>query len=201
MPTIVRGFRQVYPEVEFSLRNILTTDQLPLLLSGELDIGFLRLPIDSCPELDVETVHRERLVIALSSSHPLAGRQSIRLSELSGEHFLMYERAYAPGFHNLLMGILGRAGIVPRIAQTAGQMPTLISLVDAGMGVALLPASVIRHNAASVISAQIEDDAPVNGNCDGNSQKRPSDHQTLSPVRDQCSCGPTLRKDLRVFAR
>jgi DNA-binding transcriptional LysR family regulator len=59
VPNIVRQFRDSNPEVEFSLRNILTTDQIQMLGDGSLDIGFLRLPIGEHPELDVVAVHRE----------------------------------------------------------------------------------------------------------------------------------------------
>jgi DNA-binding transcriptional LysR family regulator len=67
----------------------------------------------------------------------------------------MCELSYAPGFHDLLFGMLRDAGVVPNISQTAGQMPTLISLVDAGMGISILPASSLRHSAASVIACEI----------------------------------------------
>ena len=63
----------------------------------------------------------------------------------------MYDRAYAPGFHDLIFGMLRNAGIVPTIRQTAGQMPTLISLVAAGMGISILPASAVKHNVAAVV--------------------------------------------------
>jgi hypothetical protein len=57
----------------------------------------------------------------------------------------MYERTLAPGFHDLVFGMLRNAGIVPHVSQTAGEMPTLISLVDAGMGLSVLPASAVKH--------------------------------------------------------
>ena len=85
----------------------------------------------------------------------------MRLRELSGQDFVMYERAYAPGFHDLLFGILRNAGVVPNISQTAGQMPTLISLVDAGMGISILPASAVRHSGASVVACEIADPIPM----------------------------------------
>ena len=83
------------------------------------------------------------------------------LRELSGQDFVMYERAYAPGFHDLLFGMLRDAGVIPNISQTAGQMPTLISLVDAGMGISILPASTVRHSGASVIACEIADPIPM----------------------------------------
>jgi DNA-binding transcriptional LysR family regulator len=155
VPNIVRQFRDSNPEVEFSLRNILTTDQIQMLRERSLDIGFLRLPIGEHPELDVVGVHREPFVVVTPLSHKLAKRKRVSLHELSGEDFVMYERSYAPGFHDLIFGMLQDAGVVPNVCQTAGQMPTLISLVDSGMGISILPASAVKHSGASVVACEI----------------------------------------------
>ena len=72
---IVRQFKELNPEVEFSLRNILTADQVPMLETGALDVGFLRLPIGAQSTLDVVTVHREPFVLLVPSSHKLAKRE------------------------------------------------------------------------------------------------------------------------------
>jgi DNA-binding transcriptional LysR family regulator len=161
VPDIVRRFRESNPQVEFSLRNILTVDQIQMLDMGLLDIGFLRLPIGEHPELEIIAIHREPFVVVVPRSHKLAKSKKVRLRELSGQDFVMYERSYAPGFHDLLFGMLRDAGVVPNISQTAGQMPTLISLVDAGMGISILPASAVRHSAASVIACEIAGAIPM----------------------------------------
>jgi DNA-binding transcriptional LysR family regulator len=161
VPTIIRQFRELNAEVEFSLRNVLTTDQIQMLAAGSLDIGFLRLPIGGHSELEVVTVHREPFVLVVPSSHKLAKRKRVRLRETSGHDFVMYERTYALGFHDLIFGMLRDAGIIPNVRQTAGEMPTLISLVDSGMGVAILPASVVKHSVASVVACEIADKIPM----------------------------------------
>ena len=155
VPNLVRRFRESSPEVVFSLRNILTTDQIQMLGAGSLDIGFLRLPIGEHLEIEVVAVHREPFVVVTPLSHKLAKRKRIALHELSGEDFVMYERSYAPGFHDLIFGMLQDAGVVPNVCQTAGQMPTLISLVDSGMGISILPASAVKHSGASVVACEI----------------------------------------------
>jgi DNA-binding transcriptional LysR family regulator len=71
---------------------------------------------------------------------------------VTGQEFVMYERTLAPGFHDLVLGMLRNAGIVPNVSQTAGEMPTLISLVDAGMGLSILPASAVKHSVASSVT-------------------------------------------------
>jgi len=158
---IVRQFRELYPEVEVSLRNILTAEQIQMLETGALDIGFLRLPIGGHSALDIVTVHREPFVLVIPSSHKLAKRKRVRLREVAGENFVMYERTWAPGFHDLMFGILRDAGIVPNVTQTAGEVPTLISLVHSRMGITIAPLSVVKHSVASVVICEILDRIPM----------------------------------------
>jgi DNA-binding transcriptional LysR family regulator len=161
VPNIVGQFRELNPKVEFTLRAITTADQVQMLETGSLDIGFLRLPIGAQSTLDVVTVHREPFVLVVSASHKLAKRKRVRLSEVSAEDFVMYERAYAPGFHDLIVAMLRDARIVPNVAQTGAEIATLVSLVDAHMGIAILPASAVSHSVASVIACDIVDQIPM----------------------------------------
>src|SRR6266478_6048639 len=86
--------------------------------------------------------------------------RSVLPRELKGNPFVMYAREYAPGFHDLLAGILSNAGVVPEVVQTAGEMPTLISLVDAGVGVSIVPASVAKKIVSKVAVCSIADRLP-----------------------------------------
>jgi DNA-binding transcriptional LysR family regulator len=80
----MRRFRKSYPDVEFSIRNILTGAQLEMISDGLLDVGFLRLPIENRKEIEVTTVHREPFVAVLPSWHALSVKKEIRLRELKG---------------------------------------------------------------------------------------------------------------------
>src|SRR6266446_1696379 len=102
-----------------------------------------------------------KFVLVVPASHKLAERKRARLSEVSAENFVMYERAYAPGFHDLIFGMLRDARIVPNVSQTAAEISTLISLVDAHMGIAILPASAVKHSVAPVIACEIVDQIPM----------------------------------------
>jgi DNA-binding transcriptional LysR family regulator len=157
---LMRRFRKSYPDVEFSIRNILTGAQLQMISDGLLDVGFLRLPIENRKEIEVTTVNTEPFVAILPSGHSLSAKKEIRLRELKGNPFVIYAREYAPGFHDFLIGILSSAGVVPKVVQTAGEMPTLISLVDAGVGVSIVPASVAKRIVSKVVVCSIADRMP-----------------------------------------
>lgn len=161
VPQLVRQFRESNPEVELSLHNILTLDQIRMLDADSLDIGFLRLPIGEHPELEVVGVHREPFVLVLPSSHRLAYKKKVQLRDVADEDFVLYERAFAPGFYDLLLGIFRDAGIIPTVRQTAGQMPTLISLVASGVGISVLPTSAVKHSGAAVVACDIRDALPL----------------------------------------
>lgn len=161
VPNIARLFKDLNPQVEFSLLAIPTAHQLQMLQTGLLDIGFLRLPIGEHSALEVLTVHREPFVLVVPSSHKLAKRKRVRLGEVSGEYFVMNERSYAPGFYDLIFGMLRDARIVPNVSQTAADLSTVVSLVGAQMGVAMLPASAVRHSVASVVACDIVGDLPM----------------------------------------
>jgi DNA-binding transcriptional LysR family regulator len=161
VPSVVRQFSGLNPDIELSLRSIPTATQLRMLEAGSLDIGFLRLPIGEHSALEVHTVHREPFVVVVPRSHKLAKKKKLRLRELSGENFVMYERSYAPGFHDLILGMLHDAGIVPTVSQTAAEIATVISLVDALMGVTILPASAVKYCVASVVACDIVGELPM----------------------------------------
>lgn len=161
VPTIARQFKDLSPDVEFSLLAIPTAHQLQMLETASLDIAFLRLPIGEQSALEILTVHQEPFVLVVPSSHRLARRKRVRLSEVSGENFVMNERSYAPGFYDLIFGMLRDARIVPNVSQTAADLSTIISLVGAEMGVAVLPASAAEQRVASVVVCDIVGDLPM----------------------------------------
>ncbi len=160
VPKLVRQYRKENPNIEFSLRNVLTEDQVRMVTDGTLDVGFLRLPLRSVPHLEVTPVHREPFVVAVPAAHPLAKMKQLRLRQLAEEPFIMYARRFAPGYYSFVESIFSRVGVVPQVVQTAGEMPTLVSLVDSGLGVALLPQSALTRKPDGVKVCAILDRIP-----------------------------------------
>ncbi|HYZ73246.1 MAG TPA: LysR family substrate-binding domain-containing protein, partial [Chthoniobacterales bacterium] len=123
--------------------------------------GFLRLPFNAGPNLEVAAIHQEDFLLVVPSSHPLARKSSIHLHETANETFVLYDRPHAPGFHDFVLGILTRAGVIPAVSQVAGEMPTLISLIASGAGISLLPESAVKHCRAAVVGCKIRDKIPI----------------------------------------
>jgi DNA-binding transcriptional LysR family regulator len=161
IPELINQYRARNPLVEFSLRNILTADQGPMLEEGSLDLGFLRLPFNTGPNLEVAAIHQEAFVLVVPSSHPLARKSGVCLRETAHETFVLYDRPHAPGFHDFVLAILTKAGVIPSVSQVAGEMPTLISLIASGAGISLLPESAVKNCRAAVTGCRVLDKIPI----------------------------------------
>ncbi|GID97639.1 LysR family transcriptional regulator [Amorphoplanes digitatis] len=142
LPTLSRDLRNSFPGIELDLKGeLLTPDQVAALLSGELDVGFLRPPVRD-PGLDVHVLRSEPLIVALPVSHPLAHRRRVRLEDLDDEDFISYPSHGRSVVHDLVADACRRAGFTPRVVEEVAETSTIISFVAAGLGVALVPASV-----------------------------------------------------------
>ena len=161
IPELINQYRAKNPLVEFSLRNILTADQGPMLEEGSLDLGFLRLPFNAGPNLEVAAIHQEDFVLVVPSAHSLARKTGVRLREIAKETFVLYDRPHAPGFHDFVLGILTKVGVIPVVSQVAGEMPTLISLIASGAGISLLPESAVKNCRAAVVGCKVLDKIPI----------------------------------------
>jgi DNA-binding transcriptional LysR family regulator len=143
LPGIVRAYREAYPAVELRLRELATAAQADALRDGTIDIGFLRQPADDA-ELACEPLVREALAAVLPPGHPLGASRRVRLAALAGEPFVLFPRAVAPTLYDQVNALCAAAGFAPRVTQEAQEWLTIVGLVEAGLGVSLVPASFRR---------------------------------------------------------
>ena len=141
LPKIVRRFREQFPRVRLELLELPTGPQILALRAGTLDIGFLREP-PADPDLHRENMMREPLVLALSKRHRLAARARIKLEDVAHDDFVLFPRDVAPGLYAQVLALCAEAKVTPRVVQTSRELYTTVSLVEAGMGVTIVPASV-----------------------------------------------------------
>jgi DNA-binding transcriptional LysR family regulator len=141
LPGIIREYRGRFPQVRLDLREMPTGPQLSGLKSGDIDIGFVREPQPD-PELEIVTVMQEPLRIAVNKSHPLASRPTLAVRDLAEEPFVMFPEELAPGLHAQVIALCRAAGFTPNVVEESRELYTSVSLVEAGLGVSILPASV-----------------------------------------------------------
>ncbi len=139
-PDVIRVFRERFSEVRLTLHELPIVQQLEWLRNGRIQVSFLRPPVDD-HDLNVRIISKEPWVAALPQSHPLARRSRVPLRALSDDQFILFPRELAPSLYDQLLGVYLKAGFSPHIALEA-QMQAIVSLVAAGVGVALVPASL-----------------------------------------------------------
>jgi DNA-binding transcriptional LysR family regulator len=92
--------------------------------------------------LVVEPLRREPLVLVLPTSHRLASTRRARLADVASEPLILFPRAEVPRLHDLIVSLCRAADFAPRTTQEAVQFPTILGLVSAGVGIAIVPATV-----------------------------------------------------------
>ena len=155
----LRDFRQASPGISFTMVEATTQEQVIALEQGRADIGFMRTPGTSVPHLRLATVSSEPIVVALPAGHRLEATPTIALELLKEDAFVASPRTLGKGFHDQLISLCHAAGFVPNIVQHGRQMQTLIALVAAGFGVALLPASLATNDRTDVVFRPLQVDA------------------------------------------
>ena len=137
---VIRLFRQLFPMVEFGIRELQYHQQVQELISRRIDLGYVGIRF---PELESELVfeclRKTPFLVALPPGHPLAKQRRLRLSELANEKFISIRRT-AAAYHSLFVSHCRSAGFMPEIArEEADGALSLLGLVSAGFGVALVP--------------------------------------------------------------
>ncbi|MBF2026877.1 MAG: LysR family transcriptional regulator [Oscillatoriales cyanobacterium C42_A2020_001] len=160
LPPILQAFRRQVPNVTLELQELTTREQLQALVEGKLDVGFARPPVEQ-PELATATIFREPLMVALPDSHPLQKRDQVSVRSLANEPFILFPRVVAPGLYDPIISLCLQVGFSPQVVQEAIQMQTIVSLVAAEMGVAIVPLSLQNLQRQGVIYKPLQDSTPM----------------------------------------
>lgn len=150
LPMLLQDFRRQRPDVTVQLAEDKTIRLLPRLLSGRLDIAFVRPPERPDKRLEFMFLFQETAVVAVSDHHPLASRKRLTIADLAGQPLIVPERRSRPHSHDLTMKLFAEAGLEASIAQIADEKQTIVNLVSAQLGVAIVPKWTSRMAARGV---------------------------------------------------
>ena len=139
LPRLLHDFRRRWPDVTVQLVEDKTVRLLPKLLSGRLDLAFVRPPERPDRRLEFLFLLHETAVVAVAERHPLSQRRRMRIVDLVGEPLIVPERGSRPHSHDLTMKLFAEAGQEARVAQIADEKQTIVNMVSAGLGVAIVP--------------------------------------------------------------
>jgi DNA-binding transcriptional LysR family regulator len=158
LPDIIRRFRAELPGVTLQIDDREGLDIGTALTTGDLDLAIVRAPYQHSLAV-CESLLREPFLLAVAVSHPLADRASVALAALASEPFVLFPRASAPGLHDVITSMCVGAGFSPDIVQEAGSWSSVVSMVEAGLGVTIAPASARALCPAGVVLRELEDAA------------------------------------------
>ncbi|MBA3923866.1 MAG: LysR family transcriptional regulator [Nostocaceae cyanobacterium] len=159
LPPILRTFRSHFPNVKLGLQELTTDQQVQWLREKRIDIGLFRPPIEE-DGFSVEPIFEEALMVALPETHVLANQSEVSMRSLANESFIMIPRNVAPGLYDPIISSCQQVGFSPIVAQEAIQMQTIVSLVAAEMGVAIVPASLQQLQRPGIVYKEIAESTP-----------------------------------------
>lgn len=167
LPSLVRRYSIAFPDVEMTLAEATSDVQIEALVEGRIDAGILIPPASGLPSvIDYRPLLREPLVAAVPEAWVAEGVLDMEQGRLAGESWLdqpllLFPRHVSPTFHDLVLDHYRAKGRTPHIRQRAIQMQTIISLVSAEMGMALVPASLQNLARTGVRYLPLADAVPV----------------------------------------
>jgi DNA-binding transcriptional LysR family regulator len=157
LPAVVRGIRQACPQVALNLKELVSTAQVEALNAGEIDLGLMR-PHTINSELESILMVTESLMLAIQESDADLWPAAPTLACLHGKPFVMYSPYEARPFYQMLSERFARAGVVPDIVEHIGQVHTMLALVGAGMGAALIAEGAARLKFEGIVLRKVTTD-------------------------------------------
>jgi DNA-binding transcriptional LysR family regulator len=145
VPRVIRAFRDAFPRVTLTLEESLSHDLFQRLRADDIDVAFYRSPPADGAGLKLEPLLHEPMIMAVPKGNPLAksaGRSGLYLRAFADETFIVYGRRLGPGLYDATIAACHEAGFSPRLGQEAPRIVSTLNLVAAGLGVAMVPASL-----------------------------------------------------------
>jgi LysR family transcriptional activator of glutamate synthase operon len=141
LPEVLRAFHRSYPDLELRVHEGSSSALMGLLDAGEIEMAVVTLPITQ-RGLAVTPLFSEDLVVVVERGHPLAERGAVTIADLSSERFLLY----SPGgfVRDATLRACRDAGFLPKVALDSGSMQLLLSLAEAGLGIAIIPPLALK---------------------------------------------------------
>jgi len=143
LPSTLRAFQKLNPRIRVRLHDLSTGEMLSQLREGKLRVAFMVKPTRAMLRgLAFEELTSDPLRVAVAPGHPLARRRSVTLADVSTEPLLGFSRKDYPDYHEDLGKLFQQARVKYKIVEEHDGIPSLLTALESGAGIALLPASV-----------------------------------------------------------
>jgi len=181
--SIIREFRKLHPQVKLTLIEMHTHEQMEAFETGKIDLGFTR-PLEPPYDrtLRSELLLNDPIMAALPLDHPLAGT-SVRVEQLAGERFITSDRRANPTLFDSIVALCTQAGFSPNLVNSSATWSGVLTLVESGEGVALVPSGVRYLSTPGIVFAEVLPETA---------------HVGLSVAWDPRNEGPVVQSFLRL---
>lgn len=159
LPDLLRTFRMNFPDINLELEQM-NAEQITNALENEnLDIGFTRsFSVQDNPNLIYKKVYTDSISIVMRYDHPMANLASINISDLVNEPFISINRQHSAGIFDLLIKLCSSKGFSPNIVSQPQQIETILCLVEAGIGISIIPNCFKTYLTSNIKFIDIEGD-------------------------------------------
>lgn len=140
IPDLITALQQRFPSIDIVLREMVSSDQLAALAAHSIDLAFMR-PVISEQAFGYVLAAREPMLLALPANHPLASKPRIAMRDMAHQPFIMYAPVEGSYFHQKIAALFAASGSTPHCVQQIAQTHTILALVKAGVGMAIVPTS------------------------------------------------------------
>jgi DNA-binding transcriptional LysR family regulator len=152
----VADYCRRFPAIEIECKDIFSTIQNEALRKHEIDVGFLRPPVDDV-HLDAEMLFEEEFVVVLPKTHPKAKRRALRLSDVADEPLIIFDRSFSSGLYEKILDLYRRRGFTPHITLTHAEAHEEAGtiMVAAGKGIYIGVGAIVTRAVSGVELAAI----------------------------------------------
>ena len=152
---ILRVIVKRYPKIHIVVKSLVTPQQVEALHSGRIDVGFVSLPVDR-EGLAVETLLKERLVVAMPTNHRYSGYRRVAMHSLAADTFIIFPLHMTPGRYGRIAELCRGAGFSLNGFHEVDNIYTMLGLISAGCGVSLMRASVAEMKHKGVVFRELQ---------------------------------------------
>jgi DNA-binding transcriptional LysR family regulator len=148
---VVFAHRKWLPAIDIECRDVFSSFQNEALRKGEIDIGFLRPPLDQV-NLDCELLFEEEFVVVLPRTHHLAKRRFLRLKEIADEPLIIFNRSFSSGLYDKVLGLYSRHGMTPHLTLTHAEAHEEAGaiMVASGKGIFMGVGAIVNRSVSGI---------------------------------------------------
>jgi DNA-binding transcriptional LysR family regulator len=161
LPPFIEHLKMQFPQLTVSVKEIDSVEAVPALERGDIDLAFARLEGEQGPSIQSLALKQDRLAVALPKTHRFAELPRIRLASLAEEAFVMFSRHFSPNYYDSIIATCRGAGFSPRILHEVRSVASQIAFVGCGQGIALVPQSLKKMAADSVVFRPLKESVTV----------------------------------------